>query len=190
MLPLAFEAAVGLDIGTVAELAGEAKTLREMWEIASGAKTAQGLYSRFAGMVRRGQPGVAAEVVRTVYRAARYYADQGKYLAQYDKDVIMDRRLAQVVESTTGLAPGGKPIRFGVDVSVTYASTGETRIFPVWIESDEFRSPEDAIDRAIAQIMGQFKPRSRFESYGGEAPDGWVTGTVTNFERFVKVGVA
>lgn len=190
MLPAGFEAAVGLTIQALTALAGHAETLSELWDIASGAKTIQGAYSKFAGMIRRARPAATVEQIRTLYRAARYYADPKPYLAAYDKDVIIDRRLADVVESPTGLAPGGGLIRYGVDVYVTFPGTGDTKKFSVWVESDEFRSTEDVVDQATRIIMGMFKASSKWTDYGGSRPSGLVSGVVTNFERYVAVGVA
>lgn len=190
MLPAGFAAAVGVDIGVLSSLAGEAGTLRSMLEIAGGAGSPQGAYFKFAALARRASPGLAWSSISDIYRAAKYFSNPGKFLSEYDKDVIMDRRLASVVGTPTGLGPAGEPIRYGVTVTVVFPGTGDTRQFGLWLASDEFRSPADVIDRAIAEIMGQFRPRSRFADYGGESENGFATATIDQFQMFTKEGVS
>jgi hypothetical protein len=190
MLPAAFVAAVGVGIDVITSLASRSMSLVQSLEIARGAATAQGAYFKFAAEIRRARADVSFARISELYRAAQYYADPKKYLQQYDKDVIIDRRLASVVESPTGLAPKGGKIRYGVTVSVTFSGTGDTETFPIWVESKEYLAPEDVHARAIEEIMRQFKVTSRFQEYGGDAPNGWVTAAIDKFQRFVQIGVA
>lgn len=190
MLPLGFLEAVGVGVDVLAKYASQAGTLREMAEVAAGAKTAQGAYFKFAGMVRAGRPGVPFAEISELYRAAKYFADPKSYWGAYDKDVIMDRRLATVVPSPTGLDPTGEPIRYGVRVTVTFPGTGDQKDFLLWVSSGEFLSPGQITDSAINTIMGQFKARSKWADYGGENPNGFATATIEQFQRFTSVEAA
>lgn len=190
MLPAAFLNAIGVGLEWIEGLASKAGTLRQLLGIARTAETAQGAFFKFAALMRKGTPGMSYQDISPVYRAARYFTDLPKYLSTLDKDVIIDRTLASVVPTASGLGPKGEPVRYGVKVYVTFPADGVTQVFDVWVESNEYRSWSDVVERGIEAIMANFEQGSRFQDYGGDAPNGVVRGEITRFEKFTHARVA
>jgi hypothetical protein len=186
MLPAGLAAAIGLTAAEIAGFASEATALSELISIAGKGGPAAGVFLRFAREVRKALPGASLADISPRYRAAKFFADQGTYLSGYDPDTIIDRRLAKVISTPSGLGPQGEPVRYWVDVTITFPGTGDTKSFGVWVRSDEFRSARDVMDQAVNELMGQFKPRSKPEEYGGEMGAAWIIPKILSFERFTR----
>ena len=184
MLPIGFADVLGLSVADVAALGPEATALVQLLEVARGIGKAQGVFMRFVNMVRRGIPGLSWDELSARYRAAKYFDDQASYLAKYDPDMMIDRRLARVQETATGLGPQGENFRYRVTVTVIFPGTGESREFGVWVPSSDALTPREATELGLQSLFSHFKPRSRPMDFGGEVEGAGIYARLVDFTRF------
>lgn len=95
-----------------------------------------------------------------IYRAAKYFGEQGDYLSLQDPNVPLDRRLAGQIplpDSKPGMAYG---YRYNLQVDIAAPWQGFMRTFNFWVDSTGFLSENEVLESAysaIVQLMDKYK---------------------------------
>lgn len=186
MLPAAFAALLGVAPEVLADMAGVVPALVGDLKAALKITTRGGGFFPFMHILRAAVPGIIMPEIQQAFKVAQYFKDQAKFLSRYDPDVQLDRLLARVIPTPTGLGPDGEPYQYLVRVAIDFHD-GEDPVYRmVELPLDMVLSPSDIVELAIQQLFAGWKPRSKPIDYGGTRDEVTYSGRLEGFYMFTR----
>lgn len=141
-------------------------------------------FLKFAQIARSFEPGMTLQQASPLYQAAKYFADQGKYLGSYPADVPIDRRLAEPVRTKSGFSSSGTVYRYRVTLVITGLPDGIPLVKNIWVPTNYELSRSEIQERAMRTAVRNWQPNYTPEEFGGTGKALDVEMEINEFQRF------
>lgn len=179
MIPQLVLDALPATIGEIAEFAPLAGKLRSAYKAFTNPLD-------FVNAVLRQQKGLTRAEAGLVYRVAKYFGTQSRFLSMFGADEAIDRRLAGVSSIPAEQYDPTRPYRYQVDVDARNPKTGQLKTWSIYVPSEVLLDPSEIKSRAVLSLVARFESAYAVH-VGSDQEDDWLgTASIINFTRFTR----